>query len=220
MLLRCTVKDAVARPGRPRLHGRGRRARAVVLPRLHDDRAARARPRRTASIAPPYVDRAAVDPDGRARRRHGARWSRTRRSSTRPSRGARRRPSPFPAQHRRAHPTAAAGHLRARALRRQGRRRQPRPVGRARRCRPGDVRRPRAVAVQDDVAAAGARAGARGGRPRRRRAGCCPTSVRSTWSSTGCSVTGSPRRRASTRRPRGSASGCGRARCRSSEELL
>ena len=70
-LLRCTVKDASPDPV-----GRAFTAAAVelalgVLPRLHDDRAARRRPRRSASTAPAYVDRAAVDPHRRARRRHG-----------------------------------------------------------------------------------------------------------------------------------------------------
>ena len=87
--------------------------------------------------------------------------------------GARSRPRPapvaLPGAPRHPHPTAAAGDVRPRALGRQGRRRQHRPLGRARRRRPGDVRRPRAVAVQADVAARHPHAAARGRRPRRRR---------------------------------------------------
>ncbi len=85
-----------------------------------------------------------------------------------------RRPSPYPAQPRHAHPPPAAGHVRPRALGRQGRRRQHRSLGRPRRRRPGDVRRPRAVAVQADVAARHPHAAARGGRPRRRRLAAAP----------------------------------------------
>ena len=78
------------------------------------------------------------------------------------------RPSPYP------HPTDTLtrrmplGTLRPRPLGRQGRRRQPRPLGAPR--RPGgQVRRPRRVALQADHPPEGARAGAGGGRPRRRR---------------------------------------------------
>ena len=65
-----------------------------------------------------------------------------------------------------ADPPDAAGHLRARPLRRQGRRRQPGAVGGARRL--GDVRRPGHLADQADRPEEGARAGAGGGGPRGR----------------------------------------------------
>jgi hypothetical protein len=112
----------------------------------------------------------------RPRRRHAHRRPRRRPAGgrRRPGRvrlrrrGARRPPLALPGPSRHPHPPPAARHLRARALRRQGRRRQRGSLGRARRRPAGDVRRPGAVALQADVAARHPHAAARGRRPRRR----------------------------------------------------
>ena len=85
-----------ARPGRPRLHRPGGRARARVVPRLHDDHPAAAAEPRTASTAPSTS----------TARSCTTRWSTptgaARRSPTRPSSSIAdpdegRRPSPYPA---------------------------------------------------------------------------------------------------------------------------
>ena len=150
-LLRCTVKDASRRPGRQGVHrGRGR-AGAGVVPRLHDDRAARARHavrRLPAGVRRPRrpSTHTVVHADGR--REVDRRPDRVRRASRTTTRAA--GPSPYPAPDGRADPADAARHVRARPLRRQGRRRQPRAVGRARRL--GQVRRPGHLADQADHA--------------------------------------------------------------------
>ena len=125
-LLRCTVQDPSAEPVGRGVHRAGGRAGAGVVPRVHDDRAARRRPRRTASTAPEYVDRAESSSTRRARRRRDrdrrptrpARRAVRRRQSTRqpcavdgrPRRGAARARSSTPAPATRAAtPTSASG---------------------------------------------------------------------------------------------------------------
>ena len=96
-LLRCTVKDTDAAPGRQAVHRRGRRARARVVPRLHPHRTAgtaHAVRRLPRPVRRPVAGRA----HGRPRRRHPRdRW-RTRPCATaghEPDIGI--RPSPYPA---------------------------------------------------------------------------------------------------------------------------
>ena len=110
-LLRCTVQGPAARPGRPRVHRPGGRARARVVPRLHDDRPAAAadavrrlpagvrRPRGRCTHTVVHADgrrEEVADPtefaDGRPRRRAGAR-RRTPRPPTRSTAGCRSAPS-------------------------------------------------------------------------------------------------------------------------------
>ena len=85
----------LARPGRPCLHLRGRRAGPRVLPRLHDDRPRRRRRRRTASIGrststAPTSRTPSSTPTAAARR------SPTRPSSARARRVSRRSPLALP----------------------------------------------------------------------------------------------------------------------------
>ena len=81
----------------------------------------------------------------------------------------------------------------------------------------GDPRRrgARHLAGQADEPAPGPRADPRGPRPRGRRLRAAQPRRRSTSSSTACSARAWPRRPGSTRRPRGSASGCARGPCTS-----
>ena len=135
----CAARSRTRRPTRSGRAFTGRRGRAGagVLPRLHDDRAARRRP------TPYGVYRAGVRrPRGRSPTPSStptaaARWSPTRPSSrAAPTTGRGRRPVAVPRAPRDiAHPPDAARHVRARPLRRQGRRRQPRALGRPRRRR-------------------------------------------------------------------------------------
>ena len=208
-LLRCTVKDPDAGPGRQAVHRRGGRARARVVPRLHADRAARPAhavrrlPRRRTSTAR-AVAHTVVHADGTPR--GGRRPADGRRSPARPTPapGPRRTPRPPDV----ADPPDAARHVRARPLRRQGRRRQPRAVGRPRRLRARTTARVTWL-TQADHPAAGPRAGARGGRPRRRGLPAAQPRRRQRLIH-GLLGEASPRRPGSTRRPRGSASGSGR----------
>ena len=80
---------------------------------------------------------------------------------------------------------------------------------------PADRRGPRHLAGQADEPAQGPRADPRGPRPRRRRLRAAQPRRASTSSSTACSATAWPRRPGSTRRPRGSASGCAPGSCTS-----
>ena len=112
--------------------GAGGRARAGVVPRLHDDRPAA--PAHAVRRLPAGVRR----PRARSRTPSctptaGARWSPTRPSSPTADHDARPAAVAVPRARRLAHPPDAARHVRARPLRRQGRRRQPRAVGRQRR---------------------------------------------------------------------------------------
>ena len=129
----------------------------------------------------------------------------------------RRGPAPVavPRAGRLAQPPDAARHVRARALRRQGRRRQHRALGRQRR-RPAQREARVTWLAKLMTPAPGPRAAARGRATSRSTSTCCPTSAASTcvdprparrraW----------PRRPGSTRRPRGSASGCARGSCTS-----
>ena len=133
-----------------------------------------------------------------------------------PATGRRQRGAPVavPRPLRRDHPAPAARDLRPRALRRQGRRRQHRALGRPRRAR-GPVCRTRRVAEQADQPQPRALAGPGGGRPRRRGLPAAQPRRGQRARSTGCSATAWPRRPGSTRRPRGSASGCARGTSRS-----
>ena len=153
-----------ARAGRQGVHRPGRRARAGVLPRLHDDRpagAAHAVRRLPRGVRRPL----GRDAHGRARRR----LARGGRGPDRVRDGGAGRGAPslaVPRTRGLPQPPDAAGHVRARALGRQGRRREPRALGGARRL--GEVRRARHLAHQADHPQEGARAGPGGGRPRGR----------------------------------------------------
>ena len=208
----CTVMDPQPDPVGRAFTAAGGRARARVVPRLHDDRpaaAADAVRRLPAGVRRPRH----VHAHRRARRRPPRGSRRPARRSRPPTRRAADRRLAVPGAGRLAQPPDAAGHVRARALRRQGRRRQPRALGRQRR-RPR-ARRPGHLAGQADQPAQGPRAGPRGRRPRgrglraaqpRRRQRRRPRPAR-------------PGRRrvapGSTRRPRGSASGALAASCTS-----
>ena len=128
-LLRCMVTDPSPDPV-----GKAFTAATVELalasyPGLHDDPAARAGDavrRLPSGVRRPRRGR----PHGRARGRAPGDGRRPRHLH-RAGAAGRARPAPLavPRAARRAHPPAAARHLRARPLRRQGRRRQPRAVG-------------------------------------------------------------------------------------------
>ena len=137
-LLRCVGQGPRRRPGRPGVHRRRGRARAGVLPRLHDDRPARHAGTPYGVYRPAYVDRDVGRrttvhlPTARREvdRGPGLETERCGRPRTAPP-GLEARRASARDRRRRHHPAGAARHLRARAVRRQGRRRQPRAVGRA-----------------------------------------------------------------------------------------
>ena len=103
-LLRCTVKDAAPDPVGRAFTGAAVELALGVLPRLHDDRPARARRRRTASTArststAPAVTHTVVHADGRREVvADPTDFARARTTTAAP------RPSPYPAPHRLAHP--------------------------------------------------------------------------------------------------------------------
>ena len=122
------------RPGRQGVHRARGRARARLLPRLHDDRAARPGRRRTASTGRSTstaraVTHTVVHHDGR--REVIADPDGVRRVDPR----GRPPPVAVPRAAGPGHPPDAARHVRPRPLRRQGRRRQPRALGGPRRLR-------------------------------------------------------------------------------------
>ena len=166
------------------------------LPRLHDDRPARAPARRTASTAPSTstaraVAHTVVHADGTAARRSADPPTAP---TCAPVARSGRRPIAARRDGARPDPPRAARHVRARPLRRQGRRRQPRAVGGARRLE--QVRRAGRLAARAGHRRAGPRA-APGGRA------SCRSTVHplpnlgggELRASTGCSARAWPRRR-------------------------